>query len=172
MPNAKIDSAVLVAVVQAFLTLVIALCSGWWAYQTQRLDREISASREHERLARIAEQESMESRAAQAEAISQMSRQLGLMEALCNENARLRTLLDGSDGPVSRRVEQCHDAYIGARSLLFLSEVRILPNPKVKQDEWKDLWDTLKKTLRNAGAIGYNPQRVGSDWSKIVGRAR
>ena len=145
---------------------VIALVSAWWAYNTSMADRNRTEARDREQRHRIQEQQIRERRTAQHEAISQMSRQLGLMEAQCDSSKQLRNILDKSYA--NRREERCYDAYIGARSIFFLSQVRVIRDPSVCQVEWECLWNDLKKSLRNAGSIAYNPAKVSATWKAIV----
>ena len=146
------------AMLQAVLTAVIAVSTGWWAYNTNR-----------EQLLRVEEQQAREQRDAQNEAISQMSRQLGLMEAQC-EREQLRIILD-QPSP-KRRQKRCYDAYIGARSLFFLSKVRIIRGTKVSEKEWERLWKKLLESLGNAGNISYDSAAVSEKWKAIVEKSR
>ena len=152
--------------VQAVLMCVIAVTSAWWAYSTHTADQERAAARDREQRLRVEEQQARERRAAQHEVISQMSRQLGLMEAQCDNRVQLALILDNRSS--SRRAERCYDAYIGAQSLFFLSRHRIIPNPSVSTETWKVLWKSLEQALIDAGDVGYNPERVSGDWEAII----
>ena len=145
--------------VQAVLTAIIATFSGCWAFATYTGDQR-----------RLSETQAREQRQAQNEAISQMSRQLGLMEAQCEEDVQLRFLLDNAKS--TRREERCYDAYIHARSLLYLSRVRIDSHSTVSDVDWNDLWDDFEQALVRAGAITYNADRVSTAWTPIVNNSK
>ena len=152
---------------QAFLVLIIAMVSGYWAYYTRDLDQQQAADRETTEFRRIAEQRLTERRIAQTEAISQMSAQLGLMQAQCNASDRqLRTL--GDKEILTLRERQCYDAYIGARSLLFLSSVRIRRDPTTSSSDWNSAWEGLTQSLRRAGSVRYSEEDVSQNWQAIV----
>lgn len=160
------DSQTRLAIVQALLTCVIAISSGWWAYNTHRANQEWKEARHTEQLSRIDEQQKRESRVAQAEAISQMSQQLGLMEAQCDSQQQLRSILERDS--INRLEERCYDSYISARAILFLSRVRIIRDPDVAEADWDSLWNDFKQSLIDAGSISYNPNNVSARWQKIV----
>ena len=152
---------------QAFLVLIIAITNGYWAYYTRELDQQQAAERERTELRRIEEQRLTERRIAQAEAISQMSAQLGLMQAQCNpDDQQLRTL--GDKEILTLRERQCYDAYIGARSLAFLSSVRIRRNPTTSSSDWDSAWEDLTQSLTNAGSLRYSEENVSQHWEAIV----
>lgn len=145
--------------IQTVLMAVIAVTNGFWAYKTYTEDRK-----------RAVEQQAHHRRVAQNEAISHMSRQLGLMEAQCEETP-LSTILD--ERSPARPKEQCYEAYIAARSLFFHSKVRIARDPKlVSEKDWEDLWHALHKSLSDAGDIGYDSKRLSTDWKAIVEKTK
>ena len=72
--DSQAHAAVRIAIAQAVLTALIATFSGCWAFTTYTGEQR-----------RIAETRSREQRQAQDEAIAEMSRQLGLMEAQCEK---------------------------------------------------------------------------------------
>lgn len=150
--------AVRVAIAQIALTALIAVFSGYWAYATHTADQRRTA----EALAR-------ERRDAHNAAIAQMSRQIGLMQAQCEEDVQLRTLLD--DAP-TRRKEGCYDAYLGARSLLFLSRAQITPDPSIAPSAWAQLWDDFQTSLVSAGARNYREEQVSDAWESIVSNSK
>lgn len=142
--------------VQAFLVLIIAAASGYWAYYTRAAE-----------LQRAAERRLTERRLAQAEAISQMSSQLGLMQAQCDASDRQLRRLGDKDVLVLRE-RQCYDAYIGARSLFFLSSVRIRRDPDTLPSDWNTAWDGLRESLRRAGSVQYSEDDMSKNWRAIV----
>ena len=160
------DPQTRVAIVQAVLTFVIAVTSGFWAYYIYTADQNRAEARDREQRLRVEEQQARERRAAQQEAISQMSVQLGLMDAQCDFGVQLLLILD-SPRP-SRRAEGCYDAYIGAQSLLFLSRHRIKPKPSIPEDQWKNLWISLEKALIDAGDVSYDPKAIWRNWDAIT----
>lgn len=142
-------------ILQVLLTFVIAATSGWWAYATYTGDK-----------ARLKQQQNREQYKAQMEAISQMSRQLDLMKAQCPSDEPLTILGDEKNStPLESR---CFEAYIGARSLVYLSEVQINRQPEITETDWGQLWNSLEKSLREAGNIAYNPQNIATNWKAIV----
>ena len=152
----KSDKLAIVAcwspILQTLFTCVIALSSGWWAYTTYMNDQK-----------RFEEQQNRDRYETQKEAISQMSRQLGLMKAQCPESS----LLDLAD-KISSLDKRCFEAYIGARSLFFLSRVRIFRSLKMEESEWNKLWLSLEQSLINAGAVKYNGHTVLKHWKDII----
>ena len=153
------QATIYVALAQVALTAVIAALSGFWAYATYTGEQQ-----------RIQEQQSRDERQAQSEAIAQMSRQLGAMQAQCDADELLRSLLDG--GSVTRREEQCHNVYIEARSLVFFSRHRILPESTVPKPRWNAMWNSLEVDLIQAGARGYDPETLSNRWKKIVDNSK
>ena len=144
---------------QAFLVLIIAMTSGYWAWYTYDVDKQ-----------QAAEREATEQRMAQAEAISRMSSQLGLMQAQCDPDDRqLREL--GEKKELTLRERQCYEAYIGARALLFLSSVRIRRDPDTSLSSWNTAWDGLRKSLKRAGSVRYSEVEMSKNWQAIVGMA-
>ena len=152
----KSDKLAIVAcwspILQTMFTCVIALSSGWWAYTTYMNDQK-----------RFEEQQNRDRYETQKEAISQMSRQLGLMKAQCPESS----LLDLAD-KISSLDKRCFEAYIGARSLFFLSRVRIFRSPEMEEEKWNTRWKSLEDSLINAGTSTYNAQTVSKLWKDIV----
>ena len=156
--------------IQAILVLVIAMTSGYWAWYTRTDDKEQESHRNATERREVAEQLLTEQRMAQAEAISQMSSQLGLMQAQCNPSDRqLRKL--GDKEVLTLRERQCYDAYIGARSLFFLSTVRIRRDPDTALSDWNAAWTGLKQSLKNAGSVRYSEADMSKNWQGIVGMA-
>ncbi len=155
----KSDKLAIVAcwspILQALFTLVIAVSSGWWAYTTYMNDQK-----------RFEEQKNRDRYETQKEAISQMSRQLGLMKAQCPESS----LLDLAD-EISSLDKRCFEAYIGARSLFFLSRVRIFRSLKMEESEWNKLWKSLEDSLINAGTSKYDASTVSILWEGIVNKS-
>ena len=95
-----------------------------------------------------------------------MSRQLDLMKAQCPSNKSLTAL--GDEKKSTLLESRCFDAYMGARSLIFLSEVQITHQSKITEQEWSQYWKSLGKSLRDAGIIAYNPQKISKQWKTIV----
>ncbi len=156
--------------IQALLVLIIAMTSGYWAWYTRAADAEEAVERQANERERVAQQRLTEQRMAQAEAISQMSSQLGLMQAQCNASDRqLRTL--GDKETLTLRERQCYEAYIGARSLLFLSSVRIRRDADTSSSEWTAAWEGLTQSLRRAGSVRYSEEDTSENWQAIVGMA-
>ena len=154
--ESQAHAVIRIAMVQAALTALIATFSGCWAYTTYIGDQR-----------RISETRNREQRQAQDEAIAQMSRQIGLMEAQCDEDVQLRTLLDDQARPTTRQ-ERCYEAYIGARSLLYLSQVRIRSRSTLSYDDWTQLWADFEQALVRAGAVTYSADTVSTAWETIV----
>lgn len=144
-------------IVQALFTAIIAICAGYWAWATRADD--LHRIEDTQRRARVEMQN---------EAISVMSRQLGLMTALCNEVA-LRDL--GDKPTLTLRNRQCYEAYIGARSLVFLSEVRIARGCNASESDWSSAWRELSQALRDAGTNRYFPNTVAERWRAIIDMA-
>lgn len=140
--------------VQALFTAVVALCAGYWTWATH-----------HEDQLRTAQERDRQIRNTQNTAISLMSRQLGLMEAQCDQ-APLRDL--GDKPTLTLRQEQCYDAYIGARSLVFLSQLQIVRRSDVKAEDWSEAWRALSESLRDAGVSTYFRAAVSDRWQTIV----
>ena len=155
---------------QAFLVLTIAATSGYWASYTRATDERQAAEREETEQRQVAEQRLTERRTAQAEAISQMSSQLGLMQAQCDpSDLQLRRL--GDRDTLTLRERQCYEAYIGARSLYFISSVRIRRDPDTSLPDWNAAWEGLRQSLRQAGSVRYSEDEVSKSWEAIVGMA-
>ena len=171
MPNDKQARAtVYVALAQVILTVAIAGFSGFWAITTYTGEQRRIQEQQERDERRIQEQQERDERQAQNEAIAQMSRQLGLMQAQCDEADLLRSLLDVAS--VTRRREQCYGGYIEARSLFFLSRERILSDSTVSRQQWDTMWDSFEIDLIQAGARGYYPDEVSARWEAIVRHSR
>ena len=141
---------------QALLVLIIAMSSGYWTWYTHAVDERQAAVRE-----------ATEQRMEQAEAISRMGSQLGLMQAQCNPSDRqLREL--GDKEALTLRERQCYEAYIGARSLLFLSSVRIRRDADTSLSDWNAAWDGLEQSLKRAGSVQYSEDDMSKNWQDIV----
>ena len=97
-----------------------------------------------------------------------MSRQLGLMEAQCDQ-APLRDL--GDKKTLTLREANCYDAYIGARSLVFLTQLQIVRRSDVKTGDWSEAWRALYESLRDAGVSTYFPAAVADRWQTIVSQS-
>ena len=144
----------LIAFAQIGLTAVIALSTGWWAWTTYHNDQ-----------ARLERQQNRDRFEAQEDAIAEMSRQLGLMGAQCKRMALLN-LLD--DGPLSTREEGCLGAYLGARSFFFLAKMKISRSREVDETKWNEHWNKLRRSLEDAGRLGYTPETVLKHWQNII----
>ena len=139
---------------QVLLAIAIAVFSGSWAVTTYKAEQR-----------RIQEQRARDERQTQEEAIAQMSRHLGLMQAQCEPGDFLRVL---ADDPMTSRQERCYNGFIEARSLVFLSRIRIIRDSTVSESEWQEKWDSLDVALSRAGAMGYFPSVLSTRWRRIV----
>ena len=141
-------------IVQAFLTLVIAVSSGWWSVTAHMSEQ-----------ARLEQQQKRDRDDVQKEAISQMTVQLVLMRAQCPK-AKLRSLLE-SENPTDLQ-RRCYEAYIGARSLLVQLRWRIVRDPQVNDNDWNESWDYLDQTLRDASYSIFDSKEVFRAWRDIL----
>ena len=148
------------AIVQAAFTAVIAGFSGWWAYTSYTGDQERAEARERAQRQNILEQRTRERRSTQSEVISQMSRQLGLMEAQCDTGVQLRQMLD--EPSPTRRAERCYDAYIGrpVASVSF-EGYRVVRDETVSEKEWDA---TVGRTVGRAASL---IARCRGDWIRL-----
>ena len=142
-------------IMQAVFTFLVAMFSGFWSI-TIYLNE----------VARIEHQKKLDRREAQKDAIMRMNLQLTLMKVQCPTDRPLRNLPEVEKTTILDK--GCHDAYIGAYSLLVLSKMQILPGPDVGDKKWAQLWDNLEHDLRGAGTMQYIPSIVSKSWEIIV----
>ena len=153
--------AICAPIVQAVLTAVIALSSGWWAYTTYKNDQK-----------RWDREQNRELYEAQEEVIAQMSRQLGLMEAQCKDNEQILDSKLAEKTTLLALEEGCLDAYLGVRSFFFLARTRISPSPKVGESTWNEKWKNLEESLKNAGNVQYEALKVSRLWQDIIDNSK
>ena len=150
----KIQAENWIPLSQTLLLLVIACFSGWWSYTTYSYETNRELARERDQRERK-----------EAEAIASMSKQLGLMAAQCDDVA-LRDIGDGFH--ISPRRRGCYEAYIGARSLIYLSRIYIFPSGRTESTIWNEKWKQFAEQLQSAGTTKYNRNALEKRWDDIV----
>ena len=101
-------------------------------------------------------------------AIADMSRQVDRMAALCEEGWQIRTL----NGVGTNRERGCYEAWLEARSLLFVTRSRIAPGSASAFGECNggqgNPWTVLRCALLDAGATGYAERQVIQAWDAVL----
>ena len=148
------SDATKLGIAQFVLAGAIALTGGVWALVTYVNEQARLRSDKAESLA-----------VAERQAVSAMSRQLGLMDAYCPEEA----LMDLGEKLSPDRLEQaCFDAYIEAQVLFFFTRTQMRKPQDVSEQQWNDLWTAFGDALEVAGDSIYVPSDLASVWDRIV----